>query len=75
MVDSRSRPRLELAFTLYRRILHRVIGNDFNVFEHRLAVPPWQRATIAERVAAHSADTGVTASLCSSSRSTPTRRN
>ena len=55
MVDSRSRPCLEMAFTLYRRILHRVIDNDFNVFERRLAVPSWQRLATAGHVAARTA--------------------
>jgi len=55
MVDSRSQPCLELAFTLYRRILHRVISNDFNVFEARLAVPRWQRLATAGHVAARAA--------------------
>jgi 15-cis-phytoene synthase len=55
MVDSRSRPCLELAFTLYRRILHRVIDNDFNVFERRLAVPQWQRLATAGHLAARTA--------------------
>jgi phytoene synthase len=55
LVDSRSRPCLELAFTLYRRILHRVIDNDFNVFEGRLAVPPWQRLATAGHVAVRTA--------------------
>jgi len=55
MVDPRSRPCLELAFTLYRRILHRVIDNDFNVFERRLVVPPWQRLATAGHVAARTA--------------------
>jgi 15-cis-phytoene synthase len=55
MVDSRSQPCLELAFTLYRRILHRVISNDFNVFEGRLAVPQWQRLAAAGHVAARAA--------------------
>ena len=55
MVDSRSRPCLEMAFTLYRRILHRVIANDFNVFERRLVVPPWQRLATVGHVAARTA--------------------
>jgi phytoene synthase len=55
MVDSRSQPCLELAFTLYRRILHRVISNDFNVFDRRLAVPRWQRMAAAGHVAARAA--------------------
>ena len=55
MVDSRSQPCLELAFTLYRRILHRVISNDFNVFEARLTVPRWQRLAAAGHVAARAA--------------------
>ena len=55
MVDPRSQPCLELAFTLYRRILHRVIANDFNVFERRLVVPPWQRLATAGHVAARTA--------------------
>jgi phytoene synthase len=52
MVDARSRPCLEMAFTLYRRILHRVIANDFNVFAGRLAVPSWQRLATLGHVAA-----------------------
>ena len=55
MVDSRSRPCLEMAFILYRRILHRVIDNDFNVFQRRLAVPSWQRLATAGHVAARTA--------------------
>ncbi|MEP7193318.1 MAG: phytoene/squalene synthase family protein [Actinomycetota bacterium] len=56
MVDRRSRPCLELAFTLYRRILHRVIANDFNVFERRLIVPPWQRLAAVGHVATRTAN-------------------
>ena len=58
MVDSRSQPCLQLAFTLYRRILHRVISNDFNVFERRLAVPRWQRLATVGHVAARNAGSG-----------------
>jgi 15-cis-phytoene synthase len=71
MVDARSQPCLEMAFTLYRRILHRVIANDFNVFERRLAVPPWQRLATAGHVAARTAGAGVTEALQSARRSTP----
>ena len=59
MVDSRSKPCLEMAFTLYRRILHRVIENDFNVFERRLVVPPWQRLATAGHLAARTAGTSL----------------
>jgi phytoene synthase len=59
MVDPRSQPCLELAFTLYRRILHRVIAHDFNVFERRLVVPPWQRLAAAGHVAARAASAGL----------------
>jgi 15-cis-phytoene synthase len=69
MVDAGSRPCLEMAFTLYRRILHRVIANDFNVFERRLAVPPWQQLATAGHVAARTAGASLTASL---RRPTPT---
>jgi phytoene synthase len=72
MVDARSRPCLEAAFTLYRRILHRVIANDFNVFERRLVVPAWQRLATAGHVAARAASAHLTASVASSHRSTPT---
>lgn len=59
MVDSRSRPCLEMAFTLYRRILSQVIANDFNVFGRRLVVPTWQRLAAAGHVAARSAAAGI----------------
>jgi len=75
MVDSRSRPCLEMAFTLYRRILHQVIDNDFNVFERRLVVPPWQQLATAGHVAARTAGARLTESLGSSRRSTPTRHS
>jgi phytoene synthase len=75
MVDSRSRPCLELAFTLYRRILHRVIDNDFNVFERRLAVPSWQRLATAGHVVARTAGARLIGSPGSSRRSTPTRHS
>ncbi len=75
MVDSRSRPCLELAFTLYRRILHRVIDNDFNVFERRLAVPSWQRLATAGHVAARTAGARLIGSPGSSRRCTPTRHS
>jgi 15-cis-phytoene synthase len=52
LVDRRSMACLEMAFTLYRRILHRVIANDFNVFERRLVVPRWQQLATAGQVAA-----------------------
>jgi len=77
MVDARAQPCLELAFTLYRRILHRVIANDFNVFERRLVVPPWQRLATAGHVATRTAGARLTAvidlgeALASARRSTP----
>lgn len=52
MVHARSQPCLEAAFTLYRRILHHVIANDFNVFERRLVVPTWQRLVTAGHLSA-----------------------
>jgi phytoene synthase len=72
MVDARSQPCLEMAFTLYRRILHRVIANDFNVFERRLAVPPWQPPVTAGHVAARTAGANLTGALASLRRSTST---
>jgi phytoene synthase len=75
MVDPRSRPCLEMAFTLYRRILHRVIDNDFNVFQGRLAVPRWQRLATAGHVAARTAGANLTESLASAARSIPTRHS
>jgi phytoene synthase len=75
MVDARSQPCLEAAFTLYRRILHRVIANDFNVFEGRLVVPTWQRLATAGHAAARAASANLTASVVSSRRSTPTPRS
>ena len=59
MVDARSQPCLRMAFTLYRRILHRVIANDFNVFERRLAVPTWQRLATVGHVATRTAGANV----------------
>jgi phytoene synthase len=59
MVDSRSRPCLEMAFILYRRILHQVIANDFNVFGRRLVVPSWQRLATAGHVAGRTAVAGI----------------
>jgi len=83
MVDARSQPCLEMAFTLYRRILHRVIANDFNVFEGRLVVPPWQRLATAGNVAVRSTGANLTGlvvsvaspALASSRRSTPRRHS
>ena len=72
MVDARSQPCLEAAFTLYRRILHRAIANDFNVFERRLVVPTWQRLTTAGHVAGHAASAHFTEAVASSRRPTPT---
>jgi len=60
MVDAGSRPCLEIAFTLYRRILHQVIAHDFNVFEGRLTVPSWQRLATAGQVSARAAGAGLT---------------
>jgi len=76
MVDARSQPCLDVAFTLYRRILHRVIANDFNVFEGRLVVPTWQRMATAGHVALRTASANVTSiidrgAVVSSRRSTP----
>jgi len=75
MVDARSQPCLEVAFTLYRRILHGVIANDFNVFERRLVVPPWQRVVTAGRVAARTAGVILLDEVVSSCRPTPRRRS
>jgi phytoene synthase len=78
LVDARSQPCLEAAFTLYRRILHRVIANDFNVFERRLVVPAWQRVATVGHLAARSAGANLTDSMLSlavsARRSTPTGR-
>jgi phytoene synthase len=60
MVDASSRPCLEMAFTLYRRILHQVIAHDFNVFEGRLAVPSWQRLATAGHVSVRTARSSLT---------------
>jgi 15-cis-phytoene synthase len=79
MVDAGSQPCLELAFTLYRRILHRVIAHDFNVFERRLVVPTWQRLATAGHVSARAAGAGLTGIIDprgasgAARRSTPTR--
>ena len=75
MVDSRSQPCLQMAFTLYRRILHRVIDNDFNVFECRLVVPRWQRLATAGHVASRTAGGNLTVSLASVCRPIPTRHS
>ena len=75
MVDARSRPCLEAAFTLYKRILHRVIANDFNVFERRLVVPTWQRLATAGHMGARTASATLTEAFASSRRSIPTWRN
>lgn len=81
LVDARCQPCLELAFTLYRRILHRVIANDFNVFERRLVVPTWQRLATAGHVAARTAGANLTAVIDrrearpSSRRSRPRRHS
>jgi phytoene synthase len=72
MVDTRSRPCLEAAFTLYRRILHRVIANDFNVFERRLVVPPWQRVATAGHLAVRTVGASLTEAVASCRPSTPT---
>jgi len=79
MVDSRSQPCLEMAFTLYRRILHRVVANDFNVFERRLSVPDWQRVATAGHVTARAVGASLTGIIDrrgapgAARRSTPTR--
>ena len=75
MVDARSQPCLEAAFTLYRRILHRVIANDFNVFERRLVVPSWQRMVTAGRVTAGTAAVILTQEVASSRRPRPRRHS
>ena len=88
MVDARSQPCLEAAFTLYRQILHHVTAHDFNVFERRLVVPNWQRLATAGRLAVGTVDVNVRASVVTlarrsarrfsartSRRSTPTRRS
>jgi 15-cis-phytoene synthase len=81
MVDARSQPCLQMAFTLYRRILHRVIANDFNVFERRLAVPTWQRLATTGHVAARTAGANLNGiievgeALASARRSAPTPRS
>jgi phytoene synthase len=75
MVDARSRPCLEAAFTLYRRILHRVIANDFNVFERRLVVPTWQRLATAGHLAARTVGANFTEIVAAPRRSTPRRHS
>ncbi len=74
MVDARSQPCLEAAFTLYRRILHRVIANDFNVFERRVVVPPWQRLSTAGHLAARTVGANLI-ELVAPGRSKPRRRS
>ena len=75
MVDARSQPCLEAAFTLYKRILHRVIANDFNVFERRLVVPTWQLLATAGHMGTRTAGATLTEAFASSRRSTPTWRS
>jgi phytoene synthase len=75
MVDARSRPCLEAAFTLYRRILHRVIANDFNVFERRLVVPTWHRLATAGHLAARTVGANFTEIVAAPRRSTPRRHS
>lgn len=75
MVDARSQPCLEAAFTLYKQILHRVIANDFNVFERRLVVPTWQRVVTAGHLGARTASAALNEALASSGRSKPTWHN
>jgi phytoene synthase len=76
MVDARSRPCLEAAFTLYKRILHGVIANDFNVFERRITVPTWQRLATVGHVVTRAATSKVTGATTGSlHRSTPTPRS
>jgi 15-cis-phytoene synthase len=75
MVDARSRPCLEAAFTLYKRILHGVIANDFNVFEGRITVPTWQRLATVGHVATRTAISNVTATTGSWRRTTPRPRS
>lgn len=75
MVDVRSRPCLEAAFTLYKRILRGVIANDFNVFERRITVPTWQRLATVGHVATRTAISNVTATTGSWRRSTPRPRS
>ena len=74
MVDARSQPCLKAAFTLYRRILNRVIANDFNVFERRLIVPTWQRLATGGHLGARTASATLTEAFASSRRSKPTWR-
>jgi 15-cis-phytoene synthase len=74
MVDAHSQPCLQMAFTLYRRILHRVIANDFNVFQRRLAVPTWQRLATVGHVATRTAGTRlIQAKLIQAAGVTPAR--
>jgi len=75
MVDARSQPCLEAAFTLYRRILHRVIANDFNVFEHRLVVPTWQRLATAGHLAARTVGANLTEIVAAPRRPIPRRHS
>ncbi|MEP7017339.1 MAG: phytoene/squalene synthase family protein [Actinomycetota bacterium] len=75
MVDARSRPCLEAAYTLYKRILHGVIANDFNVFQRRITVPTGQRLATVGHVATRTAISGVTATTRSWCRSTPRPRS
>jgi phytoene synthase len=72
MVDARSKPCLQAAFTLYRRILHQVIANDFNVFERRLVVPSWQRAATIANVTSGALGASLTAAVAASRRPTST---
>ena len=74
MVDARSQPCLEAAFTLYRRILHQVIASDFNVFERRLVVPTWQRLATAGHLAARTVGANLT-EIVAARRSTPRRHS
>lgn len=71
MVDARSRPCLKVAFTLYRRILHRVIANDFNVFERRLTVPSWHRLATVGHITARTAGANLIEAVVPSRRPTP----
>lgn len=53
LLDPASRPCIDAAYRLYAGILDEIERADYQIFDRRISVPTWRRATIAARALTH----------------------
>jgi phytoene synthase len=49
LVDARSRPSLRALIGIYRRVLDRIVGSNYDVLARRIRVPTWEKLWVLAR--------------------------